>query len=80
MTENQEPVNPIKSLKKELAELIEIVQKESVLNTTNYLLDYIQTRIDLLKSEKESTEYDYCEHLGRIKELELIVKTLKELN
>lgn len=64
-----------------LDELIESVESRVVLQTTNYLAGYINERLDELKSTREAgkSEFDYCEHLGRIKELELLLKTIKEL-
>jgi hypothetical protein len=45
------------------------------------LANYVSDRLDELKATRDAgtSEFDYCEHLGRIKELELLLKTIKEL-
>jgi hypothetical protein len=70
-----------KSMTETLDELIQSVESRAVLQTTNYLSNYISDRLDELKAQREAetSEFDYCEHLGRVKELELLLKTLKEL-
>jgi hypothetical protein len=67
------------NLQSALTDLVEKVTNTAVLETTTYLINYIEGRVQELTQQTESTEYDYCEHLGRIKELELLLQTLKEL-
>ena len=64
-----------------LDELIQTVESRTVAQTTSYIANYVNDRLDELKASREAgtSEFDYCEHLGRIKELELLLKTIKEL-
>lgn len=70
-----------KTMAETLDELIQTVESRTVAQTTNYIANYINDRLDELKASREAgaSEFDYCEHLGRIKELELLLKTIKEL-
>jgi hypothetical protein len=72
---------PEKTMAESLDELIQSVENRVLLQTTNYLTNYVSDRLDELKKTREAdtSEFDYCEHLGRIKELELFLKTIKEL-
>jgi hypothetical protein len=75
MTKEKNPT----SMAEVLDELVKTVEQRTVAEVSNYLASYVNERLDELKAEKESNEFDYCEHLGRIKELELLLKTIKEL-
>jgi hypothetical protein len=70
-----------KTMAETLDELIQSVESRTVAQTTNYLANYVSDRLDELKATRDAgtSEFDYCEHLGRIKELELLLKTIKEL-
>jgi hypothetical protein len=67
------------SISNTLSELVTTVEKRTIAEVSNYLAQYISDRLDVLKEERETTEYDYCEQQGRMKELELLLKTIKEL-
>ena len=70
-----------KTMAETLDELIQSVESRVVAQTTNYLANYVSDRLDELKATRDAgtSEFDYCEQLGRIKELELLLKTIKEL-
>lgn len=68
-----------KTISEELEELIQTVESRVTREVTNYFLAFIDQRLESLKNTEQSTEFEYCEKLGRIKELQEITKTLKEL-
>jgi hypothetical protein len=71
---------PGEDFRRELDKLVKSVEQRVTREVTDYFLEYIDTRLIELSKEKESTEYDYCERLGRIKELQELTKTLRNLN
>jgi len=52
--------------------------KLDMLELKGKLIEYILGRIKSLTAIKTTTEYEYTEILGRIKELELILNELKQ--
>lgn len=68
-----------KTFNDQLDELITTVETRVTQEVTNYFLAFIDLRIEALENMEQSTEFDYCEKLGRIKELQELTKTLKEL-
>lgn len=66
-----------KTFNEQLDELITTVEIRVTQEVTNYFLAFIDQRIEALEKMEQSTEYDYCEKLGRIKELQELTKTLK---
>jgi len=75
----QEQQNP-QSMTDALNNLVKTVENRTLLKTTTYLINHIDIRLDALKQNLGSSEYDYCETMGRTNELELLLKTLKELS
>lgn len=75
----QERENP-QSMTDALNTLVKTVEDRTLLKTTTYLINHIDSRLDALKQNQGTSEYDYCENMGRMKELELLLKTLKELS
>jgi len=75
----QEKENP-QSMTDALNTLVKTVEDRTLLKTTTYLINHIDSRLDALKINQGTSEYDYCETMGRMKELELLLKTLKELS
>lgn len=65
---------------KEIDKLVDTVEKRVTREVTNYFLELIDTRIKTLNEQEQTTEYDYCEKLGRIKELQELTRTLLNLN
>lgn len=65
---------------KEIDKLVQMVEERVTRELTNYFLEFIDTRIKALNEQEQTTEYDYCEKLGRIKELQELTKTLRNLN
>jgi hypothetical protein len=63
----------------QLDQLIQTVENRTTREVTNYFLAFIDQRIEALEKMEQSTEFDYCEKLGRIKELQELIKTLKEI-
>jgi hypothetical protein len=63
----------------QLDQLIQTVENRTTKEVTNYFLAFIDQRIEALEKMEQSTEFDYCEKLGRIKELQELIKTLKEI-
>lgn len=75
-----EKPKPGEEFNKELNKLIQMVEERVTREVTNYFLEFIDSRIKALNESQESTEYDYCEKLGRIKELQELTKSLRNLN
>ena len=63
-----------------LEQLIQTVEQRVTREVTNYFLEVIDNRLNEHKEVPQSTEYDYCEAVGRIKELQELTKTLRDLN
>jgi hypothetical protein len=69
-----------KTFNEQLDQLIQTVEERVTREVTNYFVAFIQRRTeDLENMSPESTEFDYCEKLGRIKELQELTQALKEL-
>lgn len=75
-----EKPKPGEEFNKELNKLIQMVEERVTREVTNYFLEFIDSRIKALNELEQTTEYDYCEKLGRIKELQELTKSLRNLN
>jgi len=64
---------------KEINKLVDMVEQRVTREVTNYFLDFIDNRLKQLEETPQSTEYEYCEVVGRIKELQEVTKALKDL-
>ena len=61
-----------------LVELVLKVERSAAVDVLNLISDYITERLELLEKEKQTDEFDYCEFVGRKKELEELLNKLKE--
>jgi hypothetical protein len=62
-----------------LAELVLKVERSTAVDILNLISDYITERLELLEKQKLTDEFDYCEFVGRTKELEELINKLKEI-
>jgi hypothetical protein len=76
MTEEKEPSEFTKALDK----LINQVEERVTRQISNHMIDFVNERMKSLELSNETTEFDYCEKVGRIKELHEVLKELRELN
>jgi hypothetical protein len=76
MTEEKEPSEFTKALEK----LIDQVEERVTRQISNHMVEFVNERMKLLELPDETTEFDYCEKVGRIKELQEVLKELRELN
>lgn len=71
---------PGEEFQRELNKLVQMVEERVTREVTTYFLEFIDGRIKELDKMPQTTEYDYCEKVGRIKELQELTKTLRNLN
>ena len=62
-----------------LVELVEKVENSTTVEILNLITNYISERVELLEKQKLENEFDYCEFLGRTKELEELLNKLKQI-
>jgi len=57
-----------------------VIESIEFYNFKSQLIDYVTKRISELNDQQGTTEYDYCEVQGQIKELENLLNFSKELS
>jgi hypothetical protein len=62
-----------------LAELVLKVERSTAVDILNLITNHINERLELLEKQKLTDEFDYCEFVGRTKELEELINKLKEI-
>ena len=57
-----------------------VIESIEFYNFKSQLIDYVTKRISELNDQQATTEYDYCEVQGQIKELENLLNFSKKLS